>query len=338
MASTLKTAFITGITGQDGSYLAELLLEKGYKVHGTVRRSSMTERPRLDHIPADSPLRNRLVLHYADLSDMTTLRRLINSIKPDEFYHLAGQSHVGLSFEIPESTCDFTAMGTLRLLEILRDCCPKTKFLNIGSSEIFGLPTICPQTAETPKSPSSPYGAAKAFSVDMTRIYRDSFDMFAASAICYNHESPRRGLSFVTRKIARGAAEIKFGLRDTIALGNLDTKRDWGYAPEYVDAMWRMLQLETPRDIVLATGRLMSLRQLLEAAFNHVGLDWQEHVTIDQRFMRLSDPTSLVGDPSAAKTHLNWEATVFGAALAEVIVDFEVQAIAKTGKLKGLDK
>lgn len=323
----MKIALITGVTGQDGSYLTELLLQKGYEVHGVLRRASLTERPRLDHIPLNAPERDRLHLHYADLADPTTLRRVVAKVRPNEVYHLAGQSHVGLSFEIPESSVELTAMGTLRLLEIIRDCDHQVKFLNVGSSEIFGRPTEMPQSVETAMIPTSPYGAAKAFSVNAVRIWREAFGLFAVNAICYNHESPRRGLSFVTRKISRAVAEIAHGQRETVSLGNLDTQRDWGYAPEYVEAMWRMLQVRDPKDLVLSTGRLTSLSEFLESAFSVAGLDWHDHVRIDPRFVRPADPTTLLGDPSVANKTIGWQAKVSGPELAKIMVQAEMLAL-----------
>lgn len=322
------TALITGITGQDGSLLAELLLNKGYEVHGVVRRASNIERARIDHLITDANLHERrLFLHYCDLEDLTTLRRILFKVRPQEFYHLAGQSHVGLSFEVPESTCDFTAMATLRILEVLRDMESPPRFLNIGSSEIFGRPTAAPQSAETPMRPVSPYGVAKAFAVNITRVYRESFGMHASSSICFNHESPRRSLSFVTRKIARAAAEISLGKRKELALGNLDTSRDWGYAPEYVEAMWRMLQLERPQDLVLATGTLISLRSFLAFAFEEIGLEWDRYVTLDSRLVRPAEPSQLVGDPSQAKVALGWQAQTVGRALATLMVRAELATL-----------
>lgn len=323
----MKTALITGVTGQDGSYLSELLLSKGYAVHGVLRRASITERPRLDLISHNAPERKRFHLHYADISDPTTLRRVLMSVRPDEVYHLAGQSHVGLSFEIPESTVDLTAMGTLRLLEMIRDCNHSVRFLNVGSSEIFGRPSESPQSPATAMVPVSPYGAAKAFSVNAVRIWREAFDLFAVNAICYNHESPRRGLSFVTRKIARGVAEIAAGRQETLVLGNLDTQRDWGYAPEYVEAMWRMLQADEPRDLVLATGRLTSLDTFLKHAFAEANLDWRKHVRVDPRFVRPTEPAKLFGDPSEAKSLIDWQAKITGPELAELMVRTEMKAL-----------
>ena len=334
---TSPIALITGITGQDGSYLTELLLEKGYTVHGIVRRSSTITRQRLDHLTSDPEIYGKsLFLHYADLSDVTTLRRVVKKVQPDEFYHLAGQSHVGLSFDIPESTSDFTAMGTLRILEILRDQDRPVRFLNIGSSEIFGRPDHAPQTEETAMKPVSPYGVAKTFAVNMTRVYRDSFGMFCCNAICYNHESPRRGSAFVTRKIAKGAARIKRDGGGTLALGNLDAERDWGYAPEYVKAMWLMLQQETPDDFIVATGRASSLKTFLDNAFSTVGLNWQDYVTIDPRFVRPTEPGVLIGDASKAKRLLNWTADTPLPELAKIMVEAELDA-QKTGK-EGSDR
>lgn len=319
-----KTALITGITGQDGSYLTDLLLEKGYVVHGVLRRGSMTERPRLDHIALDAPERSRLHLHYTDLNDPTTLRRIVSKTRPDELYHLAGQSHVGASFEIPESTAELTAMGTLRLLEIVRDCGHPIRMLNIGSSEIFGRPDHAPQTLTTPMVPVSPYGASKAFAVNAVRIWREAFGIFAVNAICYNHESPRRGLSFVTRKIARGVARIAAGDTRPIALGSLDVARDWGWAPEYVEAMWRMLQADTPTDLILATGQATTLQAFLVRAFESVGLDWQDHVISDPRFVRPAEPVQLFGDASEAASQIDWRAKVAGTDVAELMVRAEI--------------
>lgn len=305
----MRTALITGITGQDGSYLTELLLEKGYEVHGIVRRSSSVSRARLDKLFFDKDVYERqLFLHYAELDDVTTIRRILSRTQPDELYHLAGQSHVGVSFEIPETTCQFTAMGTLKLLEIVRDLPDPPKFLHISSSEVFGRPAASPQTESTPMRPVTPYGIAKAFATQMVTLYRESFGLFACNAICYNHESPRRGESFVTRKITRGAAAISLGLEDKITLGSLDVYRDWGYAPEYVEAMWRMLQHQHADDFVLATGVSNSLEDFLAAAFGAVGLQWMPHVEQDERYMRPAEVSRLVGDASKARDKLLWHA------------------------------
>lgn len=309
--SLAKTALITGVTGQDGSYLSELLLAQGYTVHGLVRRSSNTVRLRLEHLTGDESIYGkRLFLHYADLDDVTTIRRLLLKLTPDEVYHLAGQSHVGASFDIPESTCEFTAMGTLRLLEILRDLEPVPRLLHVSSSEIFGHPDVSPQDELTPMRPVTPYGVAKAFATDMVRVYRASFGFFACNAICYNHESPRRGESFVTRKITRSAVRIQRGLQHELLLGNLDATRDWGYAPNYVEAFWRMLQADEATDLVLATGQPHSVKDWLQVAFEAVGLDWQNYVKLDPRFLRKADPSRLLGNPSRARERIGWAPTV----------------------------
>ena len=321
----MKTALITGITGQDGSYLTELLLEKGYTIHGIVRRTSQTERPRIDHLTLDPAIYNsRLFLHYADIDDITTIRRILTKVEPQEIYHLAGQSHVGVSFEIPESTCEFTAMGTLRLLEIVRDLPHKPKFLNIGSSEIFGNPHVSPQDENTPMLPNSPYGIAKAFAVQMTRAYREAFGLFCCSAICYNHESPRRGLSFVTRKITNAVAKIHLGLQDKVVLGNLDVSRDWGFAGDYVRAMWLLLQQDKPMDCVIATGISTQLREFLALAFGVVDLDWRDYVEVDTRFYRPAEVVHLVGNAAVAKELLGWTPTIKLETLVAMMVNHDL--------------
>jgi GDPmannose 4,6-dehydratase len=322
----VKTSLITGITGQDGSYLAEHLLNHGYVVHGIVRRSSTIERSRLDHLTGDQAIYgSRLFLHYADLDDITTIRRLITKTNPDEVYHLAGQTHVGASFDIPESTCEFTAMGTLRLLEVLRDCSPVPKFLHISSSEIFGMPNGFPQNEQTPMQPVTPYGAAKAFATQMVRIYRDRFGIFACNAICYNHESERRGESFVTRKITLSAARIRAGRQSTLALGDVDAQRDWGYAPEYVRGLHAILQHSEPRDFVLATGQLHRVSDWLDIAFGRVGLHWKDYVRQDPRFVRSVDPKRLVGNASLAKEVLGWEPRIPFEDMVRMMVDADCQ-------------
>ncbi len=303
-----RVALITGVTGQDGSYLTELLLEKGYVVHGLVRRSSNTVRQRLDHLTQDDSIYNRrLFLHYADLDDVTTVRRILNRTEPDELYHLAGQSHVGLSFEIPESTCEFTAMGTLRLLEIVRDMGKRPRFLHASSSEIFGHPKESPQNEETPMNPVTPYGVAKAFATQMVKVYREAHGFFACNAICYNHESPRRGESFVTQKIVKSALRIKSGTQSKLVLGNLDAERDWGYSPHYVEAMWRILQYSNPEDFVLASGKSHKIRDFLGVVFSQLDLDWAQFVVFDKSYCRPNDVTNLRGNPTKAKGLLGWE-------------------------------
>ncbi|MCO8121964.1 GDP-mannose 4,6-dehydratase [Stieleria sp. TO1_6] len=321
----MPTALITGITGQDGSYLTELLINKGYTVHGIVRRSSITARGRLDQLfHRDDVYNKQLFLHYADLGDSTTIRRILIKCLPDELYHLAGQSHVGASFDIPETTCDFTAMGTLRLLEILRDLEKQPRFLHISSSEIFGRPDHWPQNETTPMNPVTPYGIAKAFATQMVALYRESFGLFACNAICYNHESPRRGESFVTRKITRAAAAISMGKQKTLSLGSLDGQRDWGFAPEYVDAMWRMLQQPQADDFVIATGTAHSVKDFLSASFAAVDLDWTDYVQQDPRYMRPSEGTRLVGDPSKASKQLQWDAQTKVPELAKIMVQSDL--------------
>jgi len=323
----MTTAMITGITGQDGSYLAELLLSKGYVVHGLVRRASTNARGRIDPLFRNEAIYNQtLFLHYADLDDTTTIRRILNRTQPDELYHLAGQSHVGVSFEIPETTCQFTAMGTLKLLEILRDLAHQPKLLHISSSEIFGRPRNCPQDEETPFAPVTPYGIAKAFATQMVRLYRESFGLFACNAICYNHESPRRGESFVTRKISRAAAAIAAGSRQRLALGSLDVERDWGYAPEYVDAMWRMMQQPEPEDFVIATGQSNRLETFLEAAFRSVDLDWRQHVDKDPRFERPAEVSRLVGNATKAAQRLQWKSQTGLTELAQLMVRADLES------------
>lgn len=327
----MPTALITGITGQDGSYLAEMLIEKGYTVHGIVRRSSITARGRLDSLfHREDIYDKRLFLHYADLGDSTTIRRILIKTNPCELYHLAGQSHVGASFDIPETTCEFTAMGTLRLLEIVRDLETRPKFLHISSSEIFGRPGTAPQNEATPMKPVTPYGIAKAFATQMITLYRESFGLFACNAICYNHESPRRGESFVTRKITRAAAAISMGKQKMLSLGSLDGRRDWGYAPEYVEAMWRMLQQPTADDYVIATGIDHSVKDFLAASFDAVNLDWRDHVTQDPRYMRPTEGTRLVGDPMKARQTLDWSAKTQLPELAKIMVDADLLALSNS--------
>jgi GDPmannose 4,6-dehydratase len=304
----MPAALITGITGQDGSYLTELLLEHGYDVHGVVRRTSTLDRSRLDHLYHDPKIYNqRMFLHYGELDDPTTLRRVLFKVAPDEIYHLAGQSHVGLSFEIPESTCDLTAMGTLRILEMIRDLPKAPRFFHAASSEIFGKPTIIPQNEETPIAPVNPYGCAKAFAMQMVNVYRDTFKLFACNGILYNHESPRRGENFVTRKICRAAAAIKLGLQQDLVLGDTSAKRDWGHARDYVWGMWLALQHSIPGNYVFATGQLHSVQEVVEVAFETVQLDWKKFIRQDARFMRPAEPQALVGDSTRTQKVLQWK-------------------------------
>ena len=307
----MPRALITGITGQDGSFLTELLLDKGYEVHGMVRRTSSLERSRLVHLYRNPQVYgHRLFLHYADLDDPTTMRRVLMTVAPDELYHLAGQSHVGLSFEIPESTCDLTAMGTLRLLEMVRDMPKKPHFFHAASSEIFGQPTAIPQDEHTPYAPVTPYGCAKAFATQMVGIYRKTYGHFAVNGIMFNHESARRGENFVTRKICRAAAAIKLGQQKELMLGDTSAKRDWGYAPDFVRGMWLSLQHETAEDYVFATGRLHSVQDVVETAFAAMNLEWQQHVSKDNRLLRPAEPQRLLGNPTKARRLLNWEPSV----------------------------
>ncbi len=323
-----KIAFITGITGQDGSYLTELLLSEGYEVHGAVRRTSSLERSRLAHLYADATIYNRrLFLHYADLDDPTTLRRVLFKVKPQELYHLAGQSHVGLSFEIPETTCEFTAMGTLRLLEILRDLPDPPRFFHAASSELFGRPIQVPQTETTPFAPINPYGCAKAFATQMVRIYRETHGLFAVNGIFYNHESPRRGENFVTRKICRAAAAIKKGLQTELILGDTRAQRDWGHARDYVRGMWLALQHAAPDDYLFATGKLHSVQDVIETAFAALALDWRNHVKFDAHFLRPAEPLQLVGDASKARTVLGWSPQTSFTALIQEMTRAELDAL-----------
>src|SRR5213595_3563323 len=323
-----KIALITGITGQDGSYLTELLLEKGYAVHGIVRRTSNLLRSRIEHLRNDESVYGKsLFLHYGDLSDVTTLRRIFSEVQPTEIYHLAGQSHVGLSFEIPESTCEEIGMATLRLLEIARDQPKLVKFYHASSAEIFGHATESPQTENTPLRPASPYGCAKAFATQLVRVYRQSYGLFVCNGILYNHESPRRGENFVTRKIARAAARIARNLDDVLVLGNLESRRDWGRAQDYVQAMWLMLQHETADDYVVATGETHSVREFVEAAFAVVDLPWEKYVKHDSSFDRPTEPVRLVGCAEKIRKTLGWKPAGSFAQLVREMVEAELAAI-----------
>ena len=320
-----KKALITGITGQDGSYLSELLLGKGYEVHGLIRRASTFNTERLDAIYQDPHnSKAHLFLHYADLADSVSLYKLVDSLKPDEVYHLGAQSHVRVSFDVPEYTCDITGTGTARLLEALRQASPKSRFYQASSSEMYGLVQCVPQTETTPFYPRSPYGAAKVFSYWLTVNYRESYGMHASNGILFNHESPRRGETFVTRKITRAVARIKAGVQPKLYLGNLDSKRDWGYAPEYVEAMWLMLQQDQPDDYVIATNETHTIREFLEVSFGHVGLDWEKYVEIDPRYFRPAEVDLLIGDPSKAKKALGWAPKTTFKELAQIMTDADV--------------
>jgi GDPmannose 4,6-dehydratase len=323
-----KKALITGITGQDGSYLAELLLSKGYEVHGIIRRASSFNTGRLDPIYEDPHVdQKRLFLHYGDLADASALARLIGKIQPEEIYNLAAQSHVRVSFDSPEYTADITGTGTIRLLEAIRETGIKPRFYQASSSEMYGLVQEVPQKETTPFYPRSPYGAAKVYSYWITVNYRESYGLHASNGILFNHESPRRGETFVTRKITRAVAHIKAGLQDKLFLGNLDAKRDWGYAKEYVEAMWLMLQQDTPDDYVIATNETHSIREFLDVAFERAGLDWKKHVEIDPRYFRPAEVELLIGDYSKAKQKLGWEPKTRFADLARLMVDADIELL-----------
>ena len=318
----VKKALITGITGQDGSYLAELLLVKGYEVHGIIRRASTFNTARIDHLYKDPHVNGvKLFLHYGDLTDSTNLIKLLYRIRPDEIYNLAAQSHVRVSFDIPEYTGDVTALGAVRILEAIRETGLTAKFYQASSSEMYGNVQEVPQRETTPFYPRSPYAVAKSYAYWMTVNYRESYGMFAANGILFNHESPRRGETFVTRKITRAAVSIEAGLQDKLFLGNLDARRDWGYAKEYVEAMWLMLQQESPDDYVIATGETHSVKEFLTEAFSHVGLDWEDYVAIDPKYYRPAEVDLLVGDGSKARTILRWEPTTHFKDLVQLMVD-----------------
>ena len=329
----MKRALITGITGQDGSYLAELLLSEGYEVHGLKRRSSLLNTGRVDHIYEDVHVDNsRLLLHYADLTDGSSLGRILYELRPDEIYNLGAQSHVRVSFDIPDYTAEATAVGTVRLLEAIRQANIHCRFYQASSSEMFGSAPP-PQSENTRFHPRSPYACAKLFAHSITVNYRESYGLHASSGILFNHESPRRGETFVTRKITLAVAQIKFGLQKRLFLGNLDARRDWGYAPDYVRAMWLMLQQDKPEDYVIGTGESHSVREFLELAFAHAGLDWREHVTIDPRYFRPAEVDHLCADVSKARKHLRWEPSVEFRGLVRIMVDSDVAELER--KLAG---
>jgi len=324
----VKRALITGITGQDGSYLADLLLGKGYEVHGIIRRASTFNTARIDHLYQDPHVNGvRLFLHYGDLADSVHLVKLLYRLQPDEIYHLGAQSHVRVSFDIPEYTADVTGIGTIRILEAIREAAVKTRFYQASSSEMFGKVQEVPQTERTPFWPRSPYGVAKVFSYWATVNYRESYGLHASNGILFNHESPRRGETFVTRKISRSVARIKCGLDKSLFLGNLEARRDWGYAPEYVQGMWQMLQQDRPDDYVMATNETHSVREFVELAFERVGLDWKEYVKHDARYERPAEVDLLIGDASKAKKLLNWEPQVRFEELVRIMVDADLALI-----------
>ena len=324
---TPRRALITGITGQDGSYLAELLLGKGYEVHGIIRRSSTFNTSRIDHLYADPHLPDvRLFLHHGDLLEVSRIMVLLNRIQPDEVYNLAAQSHVRLSFDEPEYTAEVTGLGTLRLLEAIRQLGLECRFYQASSSEMFGS-SPQPQNERSPLNPRSPYGIAKAYSYWVARNYREAYQLFTVNGILFNHESPRRGPTFVTRKITRSVARIKAGLDRYLYLGNLDAVRDWGYAPEYVDGMWRVLRGDEPDDYVLATGTGSSVRDFLALAFEYAGLDWERHVRFDESYLRPAEVDSIIGDASKARSALGWEPKVTLAELVRIMVDADVRLL-----------
>jgi len=332
-----KKALITGITGQDGSYLAELLLSKAYEVHGIIRRASTFNTGRLEHIYSDPHLsKTSLRLHYGDLSDASSLARLISKIMPEEIYNLAAQSHVRVSFDGPEYTTDITGTGTVRLLEAIRETGINPRFYQASSSEMYGKVQEVPQTETTPFYPRSPYGCAKAFAYWITVNYRESYNLHASNGILFNHESPRRGETFVTRKITRAVAHILAGLQEKVYLGNLDAKRDWGYAKEYVEAMWLILQQEKPDDYVIATNETHSVREFLELAFAHVGLDWRKYIEIDKKYYRPAEVDLLIGDYSKAKEQLGWAPKTKFADLVKLMVDADVKLLKdhREGRIK----
>lgn len=327
-----RKALITGITGQDGSYLAELLLGKGYEVHGLIRRASTFNTARIDHLYQDPHNPNaQLFLHYGDLSDGARLVTLLNEINPAEVYNLAAQSHVRVSFDEPEHTGDTTGVGAMRLLEAVRMTGIQCRYYQASSSEMFGA-TPPPQNEETPFYPRSPYGAAKVYAYWVTKNYREGYGMFAVNGILFNHESPRRGETFVTRKVTRAVARIKAGLEDHLYMGNLDAVRDWGYAPEYVEGMWRMLQSDQPDDYVLATGSAFSVRDFVSTSFEHAGLDWEKHVRFDERYLRPTEVDALIGDASKAERDLGWKAAVKPAELARLMVDADIASLEHEGR------
>ena len=330
---TRKKALITGITGQDGSYLAELLLSKDYEVYGIIRRSSSFNTERIDHIYQDPhESARRLNLIYGDLNDASSLNKILRDVQPDEIYNLGAQSHVRVSFDIPEYTAEVGGLGVLRLLEAIKDTGIKTRFYQASSSELYGKVQEVPQKETTPFYPRSPYAVAKLYAYWITVNYRESYGLFACNGILFNHESPRRGETFVTRKVTKAAAAIKMGLQDKLFLGNLDAKRDWGFAGDFVEAMWLMLQHDKPDDYVVATGETYSVRELLQESFSHLGLEWEKHVEIDPRYYRPAEVDLLIGDPTKARTVLGWEPKVKFKELVRMMVDADLEKLKNTGQ------
>ncbi|WP_295163222.1 GDP-mannose 4,6-dehydratase [uncultured Brachyspira sp.] len=322
----MKKALITGITGQDGSYLTELLLEKGYEVHGIIRRSSSFNTERIDHLYKDPHINDvRMFLHYGDLSDSSNLSRLLEKLQPDEIYNLAAQSHVRVSFDMPEYTADVSGLGTIRLLDAIKETQIKTRFYQASTSELYGKVVETPQTEKTPFYPRSPYACAKVYSYWITVNYRESYDMYACNGILFNHESPRRGETFVTKKITHAIARILNKQQDKLYLGNLDSKRDWGYAKDYVYAMWLMLQQENADDYVIATGETHSVKEFLDEAFGLVGLDWKKYVEIDPRYYRPAEVDLLLGDPSKAKEKLGWKPKTTFKELVKIMLEYDLK-------------
>lgn len=327
----MTKAFITGITGQDGSYLAELLLAKGYEVYGLIRRSSSLNTGRIDHLYDDFHDPNtKLRLVYGDLSDASSINHLLRTIRPDEIYNLGAQSHVRVSFDIPEYTADVVGLGSLRILEAIRESGIDTKFYQASSSEMYGRVLEVPQSEKTPFNPRSPYACAKAFAYYATINYRESYGMFAVNGILFNHESERRGVTFVTRKITRGLANIKFGLQKKLYLGNLDAKRDWGYAGDYVEGMWLMMQHNKPDDYVLATGETHSVREFLDVASDYAGVNWKDYVEIDPRYFRPAEVDLLIGDPTKARTQLGWKQKVSFPELVHRMMEYDIEQVRKS--------
>ncbi len=330
----MKKALVTGITGQDGSYLADLLIAKGYEVHGIIRRASTFNTARIDHLYQDPHVNGvKLFLHYGDLSDSVSLTKMLYELQPDEVYNLGAQSHVRVSFDIPEYTSDVTGVGTIRILEAIRESGVKPRFYQASSSEMYGKVQEVPQTETTPFWPRSPYGCAKVFGYWSTVNYRESYGLFASNGILFNHESPRRGETFVTRKISRAVAAIKLGLQKDLYLGNMDAKRDWGYAPEYVEGMWRMLQADQPGDYVLATNETHTVQEFVEQAFGHVGLEWKQYVKYDARYERPAEVELLIGDPAKAKRELGWEPKVRFRELVQIMVDADLEMLEGKGSV-----